>query len=269
MRDSEVGVPSMSSSPPSHDATHAGRKQEQPTPLVQDPNAPYPANGAPQKQLHRGLLYAPHALCSWSERMWEYSVVVYLTIVHPGIALVSSYGLTICLTATLLSGPLGSWLDGTPRLQALRTVSVVRNAAIAACALCMCALTAEREMQRAHRVALLVAVHVLGAVAGLGSRTQVIALEQDWVVVLSRGDARWLGRTNAVLRRLDLTCDMLAPAAVGVLITVAPLQTAALSVAACNLVSVCVEFAAMTAMFVLEPALATKGHVHAAARLRA
>jgi solute carrier family 40 (iron-regulated transporter), member 1 len=92
-----------------------------------------------------------------------------------------------------------------------------------------------------------------------GGRAQSLALEQDWVVVLSRSSTQWLGGTNAALRRIDLTCDMLAPAAVGgFLSAVSGVQYTAVLIAALNVLSVAVEYASMQWLHAQEPALSSR-----------
>jgi Ferroportin1 (FPN1) len=115
----------------------------------------------------RCVLYTTHTMCRAVEQMWQFSVVILLSTIQPGIFLVSTYGLFINLCITLCGGSLGAYLDRTPRLHAVRVVSVCRNLAIAAAALAMYLLIQESYHQ-SLRLPLLIAVHLLGAVAGLG-----------------------------------------------------------------------------------------------------
>jgi Ferroportin1 (FPN1) len=115
----------------------------------------------------RCVLYTTHTMCRAVEQMWQFSVVILLSTIQPGIFLVSTYGLFINLCVTLCGGSLGAYLDRTPRLLAVRMVSVCRNLAIAAAALAMYLLIQESYHQ-SLRLPLLIAVHLLGAVAGLG-----------------------------------------------------------------------------------------------------
>jgi Ferroportin1 (FPN1) len=115
----------------------------------------------------RCVLYTTHAMCRAVEQMWQFSVVILLSTVQPGIFLVSTYGLFINLCVTLCGGSLGAYLDATPRLRAVRVVSATRNFAIAAAALAMYLLIRE-SYNPSLRLPLLIAVHILGAIAGLG-----------------------------------------------------------------------------------------------------
>jgi Ferroportin1 (FPN1) len=115
----------------------------------------------------RCVLYTTHTMCRAVEQMWQFSVVILLSTIQPGIFLVSTYGLFINLCVTMCGGSLGAYLDRTPRLHAVRVVSVCRNLAIAAAALTMYLLIQE-SYHPSLRLPLLIAVHILGAVAGLG-----------------------------------------------------------------------------------------------------
>ena len=86
----------------------------------------------------------------------------------PGIFLVSTYGLCVSLSIILCGGAIGQWLDSTPRLQALRLISVSRNLTIAVAAVTMYYLVYYKSGSPLHKP-LLVLVHILGAMAGLGA----------------------------------------------------------------------------------------------------
>ena len=116
----------------------------------------------------RTVLYISHGACSALNRSWDFSIIILLTIVKPGIFLVSTYGLCVSLSIILCGGAIGQWLDSTPRLQALRLISVSRNLTIAVAAVTMYYLVYYKSGSPLHKP-LLVLVHILGAMAGLGA----------------------------------------------------------------------------------------------------
>ena len=77
-------------------------------------------------------------------------------------------------------------------------------------------------------------------------------------MVLAHDNSVWLSGTNAMLKRIDLTCDMLAPAAVGLFVTAVPVQYLALIIATMNVISVCLEYWSMTWLYAYDHALATR-----------
>ena len=74
------------------------------------------------------------------------------------------------------------------------------------------------EPGRLEHILLVIATILTGALSKLARVGSGVALEKDWVVVIAHGDKDALAGMNAVMRRIDLSCKILAPAAVGVLI---------------------------------------------------
>ena len=81
-------------------------------------------------------------------------------------------------------------------------------------------------------LALLVGIHLFGALAQILDRGFLVAIERDWVVVMSTQAARnnepnqekldlpepnkdWLSETNVVMRQIDLSAKVLSPAIAG------------------------------------------------------
>ena len=68
---------------------------------------------------------------------------------------------------------------------------------------------------------LLIGVHLFGSVALVLDQAFTVAIERDWIVVLSEENASkeeaeaWLSSTNVALRQIDLTCKVVAPAVAG------------------------------------------------------
>ena len=77
----------------------------------------------------------------------------------------------------------------------------------------------------ASLVATFVGILLLGIVAEPLNGAQTLALERDWVVVMAedatggepKAKTAFLARLNTILRRIDLSCKVLAPAAFGVI----------------------------------------------------
>lgn len=83
---------------------------------------------------------------------------------------------------------------------------------------------------------------VTGAVSALGSLASTLAVEKDWVLVVTSGEDGLLSQTNARLRRIDLCCKILAPMAVGVVMTYGGITVGAICIGIWNVVSVFPEF---------------------------
>jgi hypothetical protein len=53
-----------------------------------------------------------------------------------------------------------------------------------------------------------------------------LAVEKDWVVVLSGSNSEWLSYTNSVMSQIDLACESLGPALMGVIFATMPMNAA-------------------------------------------
>ena len=67
--------------------------------------------------------------------------------------------------------------------------------------------------------ALVVLAIVFGAASTLGAMGASLAVEREWTKALSCGDSAALAEMNAVMKRIDLTCLIASPVAVGLLMT--------------------------------------------------
>jgi iron-regulated transporter 1 len=116
--------------------------------------------------------------------------------------------------AQAAAGPaVGRWADGAPRLPAARTlVSVQALATLASAGAVLVA--------RATGVGAAGAVAaVFAAVAAVGAQGNTLTVEREWTAVLACGDPSTLAQLNAGMRRVDLVCLILAPAAAGALMS--------------------------------------------------
>lgn len=99
----------------------------------------------------------------------------------------------------------------------VRNFLLAQNIGIAASAACILSVFHFQPGRAVHAV-LVVGTIVAGSLSMLARVGSGVALEKDWVVVIAKGDKKALAGMNAVMRRIDLTCKILAPAAVGVII---------------------------------------------------
>lgn len=71
-------------------------------------------------------------------------------------------------------------------------------------------------------VVLLIGIHIFGPVAKILDKGFLVAIERDWVVIMSEaamaGRKVWLSETNVAMKQIDLTCRVAAPAVAGFVI---------------------------------------------------
>lgn len=83
----------------------------------------------------------------------------------------------------------------------------------------------------------MVGVSVVGSIGELASLGTRVAIKKDWVVVLTHSDTGRLAVVNAIMRGIDLLCEICAPMAFGVVLAATGVGNALLFVAVWNALS--------------------------------
>lgn len=116
-----------------------------------------------------------------------------------------------------------------------------------------------------YSVILFICVHILGVTADVLDKAFKVAIEKDWVVVLSDEAAScgekkslWLRETNVAMKQIDLSCKVIAPALAGGLVATGNLRFAAVAVGVLNFLSVIVEYSCTEMIYKVSPGLASK-----------
>jgi solute carrier family 40 (iron-regulated transporter), member 1 len=182
----------------------------------------------------RCCIYASHFLSSWGDRMWQFAVPLLFMEIFVDTLLPSAlFSLALYLGCIAAMPAAGRWVDRAPRLLVVGRAIAVDNACILLSTALLCVLLAatneDKRWAAAHpalppppawsarNIGLFVGINVLGVVAEVMNQVQTLALERDWVVVLTAGDSAALAEMNRVMRRVDLLCAILAPTAYGFL----------------------------------------------------
>jgi iron-regulated transporter 1 len=116
----------------------------------------------------------------------------------------------------------GAWVDRNERLHVYVTALAGENACIClSSALMAVVVLVAADGSREDRTTapewtaplglLFAVVCALGVVGQVMNKAQAIAVEQDWVVVLSGGAPKVMQTINIELTRIDQTCGVLAP----------------------------------------------------------
>ncbi|KAK8143672.1 hypothetical protein G3M48_006896 [Beauveria asiatica] len=185
---------------------------------VQDGNQDASAN---RVRLERRL-YLSHTLSTWNARLFEFGAVLFLASLFPTTLLpMSVYALARGLAAVALAHPVGAWIDGGDRLAVVRASIVLQRLPVAAS--CSILWLLERRMATLTPrivVGLMVLLCALAGVEKVAAMANTIAVERDWVVVVTREDDAWRRVINARMRRIDLLCKLLGPLAISIIATV-------------------------------------------------
>ena len=104
---------------------------------------------------------------------------------------------------------IGAWIDKTSRLRAAKTFLIIQNIFVTICCTILAtffwldAPTVWPEILVTLTPVLVIVLAVLADLASVGSR---IAVEKDWIVVISSNDNDQLANLNSVFRTIDLLC---------------------------------------------------------------
>jgi len=209
-------------------------------------------------------VYSAHALSTWGDNMWWFAGGCYMLEMHKeSLRLTAIYGLVIAASVILFGASVGRFIDKTRRLTAARIFLTVQNTAVSLCALLLAWFISYKEelpQESQHWVMVCVSVGaiILASVARLASSGTNIIIQKDWIVVIAGDDTDKLAKMNSILRTIELTTYMLAPAAAGQLFTFFGFGYTGIIIAGWNIVSVCLEYLLLALIYKKYPALSNK-----------
>jgi iron-regulated transporter 1 len=219
------------------------------------------ASGLPiSKRLQRSILirlYTSHFLSYWNSRTFEFGAVLFLAGIFPGTLLYASiYALGRALTGTLLSPKVGSYVDRTNRLKAIRSSIIWQRFPVAASCGLFLVLFAAPQSHLTFWLCFPTTV-LLACFEKLAAIGNTIAVERDWIVVVA--DAVTLPRQslNATLRRIDLCCKLIAPLILAI-VEAFSMTLAIWTVFGMTTTSMLVEYLAIAQVYSSIPELAHK-----------
>merc|ERR1712110_791098 len=208
-----------------------------------------------------GRVYGAHSLSTWGDNMWWFAGGCYmLELRRESLRLTATYGLVIAASVILFGASVGRWIDRTRRLTAAKTFLLIQNLCVSLCALLLAGFIGYRdqidqEYLEAATVVVSTASIILASIARLASSGVNIIIQKDWIVVIADNDTDRLARMNSVLRTIELTTYMLAPAAGGLLLDYIGYIGTGIFIAVWNIVSVFLEFTLLLLIYRKYPKL--------------
>ncbi|OCK95275.1 uncharacterized protein K441DRAFT_658669 [Cenococcum geophilum 1.58] len=200
-------------------------------------------------------LYISHTLSTWNSRTFEFGAVIFLAAIFPGTLFYAScYALFRSAAAALLSSWVGGLVDRTHRLALVRQSIVLQRAPVAISCLLFLILLRFESLKALVLICFALSIG-LACVEKLASVANTIAVERDWLIVISEGlDIERQG-LNSTMRRIDLLCKLVAPIFIS-LIDGYSTSVAVWVVFGQNAVSVLIEYFAIKQVFEKVPDLA-------------
>lgn len=169
----------------------------------------------------RALIFTSHAAAAWGERMWEFSAGLLLLALGGGesLQLPSALAFSMLLTQALLGSKVGRLVDGSHPLRTPLAALACQQVGIALAALSAAAFI-ELDIGGEHRVLLGAScVIAFSCLAKLSALVSKISVENHWAVALAVGGREELAQLNGQMRRIDLTCKIIAPMLSGLLMS--------------------------------------------------
>nr|WOL43268.1 ferroportin [Homo sapiens] len=210
------------------------------------------------------LLYLGHSLSTWGDRMWHFAVSVFLVELYGNSLLLTAvYGLVVAGSVLVLGAIIGDWVDKNARLKVAQTSLVVQNVSVILCGIIlMMVFLHKHELLTMYHGWVLTSCYILiitiANIANLASTATAITIQRDWIVVVAGEDRSKLANMNATIRRIDQLTNILAPMAVGQIMTFGSPVIGCGFISGWNLVSMCVEYVLLWKVYQKTPALAVK-----------
>ncbi|XP_054944996.1 ferroportin isoform X2 [Physeter macrocephalus] len=210
------------------------------------------------------LLYLGHSLSTWGDRMWHFAVSVFLVELYGNSLLLTAvYGLVVAGSVLVLGAIIGDWVDKNARLKVAQTSLVIQNVSVILCGIIlMMVFLHKKELLTMYHGWVLTSCYILiitiANIANLASTATAITIQRDWIVVVAGDDRSKLADMNATIRRIDQLTNILAPMAVGQIMTFGSPVIGCGFISGWNLVSMCVEYFLLWKVYQKTPALAVK-----------
>uniref|UniRef100_A0A3B5RF66 Solute carrier family 40 member n=1 Tax=Xiphophorus maculatus TaxID=8083 RepID=A0A3B5RF66_XIPMA len=204
------------------------------------------------------------ALSMWGDRMWHFAISVFLIELYGrNLLLTAVFGLVLAGSVLLLGALIGDWVDRNPRNKVAHASLFIQNTSVTVCSIVLMLVFSYKEQIELiwdgwFTVVCYTVVIILADVANLASTALTIAIQRDWIVVITGYNRGHLAGMNATMRRIDQVTNILAPLAVGQVMTLASNVVGCGFILAWNLFSLIVEFFFLSRVYRIVPALSVK-----------
>ncbi|KAB0391302.1 hypothetical protein E2I00_008765, partial [Balaenoptera physalus] len=198
------------------------------------------------------LLYLGHSLSTWGDRMWHFAVSVFLVELYGNSLLLTAvYGLVVAGSVLVLGAIIGDWVDKNARLKVAQTSLLIQNVSVILCGIIlMMVFLHKKELLTMYHGWVLTSCYILiitiANIANLANLHIYLPLSPTSVDM------------NATIRRIDQLTNILAPMAVGQIMTFGSPVIGCGFISGWNLVSMCVEYFLLWKVYQKTPALAVK-----------
>ncbi|KAM3212431.1 hypothetical protein ACQJBY_065474 [Aegilops geniculata] len=192
--------------------------------------------------------------------MWEFSVGLYMIRIWPGSLLFAAVYRVVEASSVVVFGPMvGTLVERLTYLQVLGLWLLVQRLSFITAGVSVTGLLIYDQLKDTSFpvfLALVVVTNLSGALAALSTLAGTILIEREWVVVICGGHPpAVLTKTNSMIRRIDLSCKLLAPVLSGFIISFVSTQASAVALALWNVASVWLQYWLFVSVYNGVPAL--------------
>uniref|UniRef100_A0A8B9H6R5 Solute carrier family 40 member n=1 Tax=Astyanax mexicanus TaxID=7994 RepID=A0A8B9H6R5_ASTMX len=189
------------------------------------------------------------------DRMWHFAISVFLIELYGrNLLLTAIFGLVVAGSVLLLGALIGDWVDRNPRNKVAHASLFIQNISVTVCSIVLMLVFSYKKWVEEIwdgwlTVVCYMVVIVLADVANLASTALKSHLQNVNTLL------KWM---NATMRRIDQVTNILAPLAVGQVMTLASNVVGCGFILGWNLVSLIVEFIFLSRVYRIVPALSVK-----------
>jgi iron-regulated transporter 1 len=159
-------------------------------------------------------LYLLYSFACFVERSFRFGLPLILAFVEGGYQAIALLGFIAPLACSLFGPSLGRLLDQVNRPFGLGLMIALQGIAISGAGLVL--MLVEKRGMPLLESPLFHVLLALSALERLSAMASELSIERDWVTQLAgRDNATVLSKSNAMLRRTDLTCELLGAIAFG------------------------------------------------------
>ncbi|KAJ9185439.1 hypothetical protein P3X46_005077 [Hevea brasiliensis] len=199
-------------------------------------------------------LYIGQFLARWDARMWEFSVGLYMITLWPNsLILAAIYGAIESASVALFGPIVGQCAEKLTYVKIIQIWLATQNLSFVIAGFSVIALLVFSTLKSTNFTAfifLVILTNISGAIGVLSTLAGTILIEREWVVVISEGHPpHVLTKMNSIIRRIDLTCKLLAPVVAGFIISFVSVKASAMTLVIWNTSAVLMEYWFFTSVY--------------------
>lgn len=214
-------------------------------------------NCRPVPRAIRYTLYLNRISSAWRDRMWQFAIGLFFIKLHPDSFLLAAIHGVVNSVAVFITAPIiGKWIERTARMREIQICLFLQNGSVVLSAVFVIIFETQILNETLSNWMCQIGVVMFAIIGFVWSVGFTTCLEKDWLLCIANNEKQ-LTNMNAVLRRLDLICSLIAPIVVGAVMN-ASLLWSAVFLAVWNIFSAVFEYSLLLSLYNKLPKLHTE-----------